>query len=159
MIYSECMKYVYLDNASITPIDKRVMREIARFSKAEYANPSSIHRAGVAAKKVLGEARRSVATSIGAHADEIFFTGSGTEANNIAIIGTVEAYLKKNPAKKYSDVHIVTSAIEHASILEPVDMLKRKGVRNSHSLLDTRFNSSSALGAARMYSTRVTPIG
>jgi|ERR1035437_4687536 cysteine desulfurase len=122
------MKYVYLDTASLTPIDKRVQREMAKVSGADIGNPSSIHRAGVAAKKILDISRAKVAKAFHAHADEIIFTGSGTEANNLAILGTVEAFLENNPAKKYADIHVVISAIEHASVLEPARILQKKGV-------------------------------
>jgi cysteine desulfurase len=123
------MKYIYLDNAALTPVDPRVLREMAKVSKADIGNPSSIHHAGVAAKKIADAARARIAQALHAHADEIIFTGSGTEANNLAIFGVVEAYLAKNKDKTFSDVHIIVSAIEHASILEPVRQLEKKGVR------------------------------
>ncbi len=85
------------------------------------ANPSSIHSSGVAAAAKLAEARESVASDLGAHADEIIFTSGGTEANNLAILGVAKAIKssKKN--------HIITLATEHASVLEPCRALERWG--------------------------------
>jgi cysteine desulfurase len=110
------------------------MKEILRVSTADYANPSSVHTAGVLAKKVMEQSRLIVANFLHAHADEIFFTASGTEANNIAIRGTIEAVLaaKAKSAQKqkshddvsvHDDIHILVSAIEHASVLETVNAL------------------------------------
>jgi cysteine desulfurase len=127
--------FIYLDNASITPIDPRVQKEISRVSKASIGNPSSLHRAGVAAKKILDVSRTTVAKALHAHADEIVFTGSGTEANNISLLGVVEAAHIKY-GKKYSDMHIIVSSIEHASIREPARILSEKGVRVSELPVD-----------------------
>jgi cysteine desulfurase len=81
---------VYLDYASLTPVDSRIIGAIG-----DFANPSSIYMNGVRAKKVLEAARLSCAQFLHAHADEIVFTGSGTEANNIAILGVVENLISK----------------------------------------------------------------
>lgn len=118
---------IYLDHASLTPVDKRVIKKMNAFMKGDFANPSSLYKAGVAAKKALESARASVAQFFHAHADEIVFTASGTEANNIAVIGVVE-HLVSN-GKSYKDIHIVVSAIEHASVLEAAHAFARKGVQ------------------------------
>ena len=118
---------IYLDYASLTPTDKRVSAVVADYEKAEregkYGNPSSIYAAGVAAKKALEQARTVCAQSIHTHSDEIIFTGGGTEANNLAILGVVEA-----TRKNYKDIHIIVSAIEHTSVMETVFALQKKGV-------------------------------
>ena len=131
-------KEVYLDFASITPVDPRVMKEVARVTNKVYANPSSLHRGGVAAKAIMDASRHSVAEVLHAHADEIFFTGSGTEANNIAIQGVLlapeaRAYVahtkSSTPAvsvKSNKPMHVLVSAIEHASVLEQVDELSKR---------------------------------
>ncbi len=111
---------IYLDYASITPVDKRVA------VKGDFVNPSSIYGAGVAVKKALDGARTACAAFFHAHADEIVFTASGTESNNIALLGVFENLLNKG--KKYNDLHLVISAIEHASVLETARALERKGV-------------------------------
>jgi len=119
-------KRIYLDYASLTPIDERVLRTINKYSQNKYANPSSWYLEGVNAKKVLEDSRNIVAKTITAHADEIVFTGGGTESNNIAILGIVEA--QKVKGIDYRDMHIISSTIEHSSVLECFNHLKTKGV-------------------------------
>lgn len=82
-------KRCYLDYASTTPLDRRVKKAMEPFWGKVFGNPSSIHTEGVGAKKALDEARTAVARCLEAHADEIVFTSGGTEANNLAILGTV----------------------------------------------------------------------
>ena len=114
---------IYLDYASISPIDPRVIREMKRFSASKYANPSSWYREGVAAKKALEGARKSVADLIHAHPDEIIFTSGGTEANGLALEGAARAARDsgiKNP-------HLIISAVEHSSIMETANMMEKHG--------------------------------
>lgn len=116
-------KRIYLDYASLTPIDPRVLREMKVFSAPKYANPASLYHEGVFAKKALAQARKQVADFIGAHSDEIIFTSGGTEANNMALQGVVRsAWMNgiKNP-------HVIISAIEHSSIIEVVKMMEKNG--------------------------------
>jgi len=117
---------VYLDYASLTPMDPRVIREMKRFSGRGYANPSSWYKEGVAAKNALDEGRKKAASFIHAHPDEIVFTSGGTESNNLAIIGAVEALHEKGVG--YSKMHIMTSIIEHSSVRECANYLNGKGV-------------------------------
>lgn len=117
---------IYLDYASLTPIDRRVLAVMNKYSSNEYANPSSWYKEGVSAKKVLDVSRKSVAESIGAHADEIVFTSGGTESNNIAILGAIESL--RSGGLEYKNMHVITSAIEHSSVMECFLSLKEKGV-------------------------------
>jgi len=121
------MKRIYADNAAITPTDARVLKEMRKYEGGEFGNPSSIHAEGVKAKKVLDMARKGCAGFLSAHADEIVFTGSGTEANNLAIFGVVNKLIQNG--MKMEDVHIVTSVIEHPSVLECVHELQRRGAK------------------------------
>src|SRR3989344_1115115 len=105
-------KRVYADAAASTPISARARRELSRLLPL-YGNPGALHAEGVSAKKELKRARASVAASVGAHADEIIFTASGTEGNNLAIQGI------------FKNGHAITSTIEHQSMLEP---LRRRGL-------------------------------
>ena len=111
---------IYLDYASLTPIDPRVLLEVNKYLTVEYANPSSWYREGVSAKKTMDEALKSVANFLHAHADEIVFTSGGTEANNMALLGVFGARQNKKP-------HIVVSAIEHSSIMETARTLEGRG--------------------------------
>lgn len=124
------MKRIYLDNAALTPIRKEVAKEVEKFSAAMYGNPSSIHSEGVRARKALDDARRRTAEAINAHPDEVVFTASGTEANNLAIFGVVRTLLGEG--KSPHDLHVITSMIEHASVLESFRELERLGVSVSY---------------------------
>lgn len=115
-----------MDYASLTPIDRRVLAVMKKYSAAGYANPSSWYREGVAAKTILNDSRKTVAEVIHAHADEIFFTAGGTEANNMAIIGAVEALRAKDVP--YADMHVIVSAIEHSSVRECANYLSDREV-------------------------------
>lgn len=116
-------KRCYLDHASTTPLDQRVRRVMEPFFARDFGNPSSIHAEGVAAKKAIDEARTKIARCLEAHAEEIIFTSGGTEANNLAIFGALAAFTRSGLVK----AHIVTTNIEHSSVLEPLRALERLG--------------------------------
>src|SRR6185369_10378643 len=99
------MKRIYLDHASITPIDEAVLKEMMKYSSPSFANPSSIHAEGVAAKRVVAEARKRIADTLHGHPDEILFTGTGTEANNTAIEGLMHDLLMYD--LDFKDLHLV----------------------------------------------------
>jgi len=111
---------IYLDNASSTKTDERVIEEMLPFIREHYGNPSSVHQAGADAREGLDKARIKVANLIGADPEEIYFTSCGSESNNFALNGIAEA--NQNKGK-----HIISSVIEHISILNPLKELKRKG--------------------------------
>jgi len=119
-------KRIYLDYASLTPIDPIVQKEMEKYSSADYANPSSFYKEGVNAKNALNNGRGRAAGFIRAHPTEITFTSGGTESNNMAIAGSVESLHEKGVA--YEDMHIIISAIEHSSIRECANYLNGKGV-------------------------------
>ena len=111
------MPKVYFDYAATTPIDPRVLRAMMPYLKKDFGNPSSIHGLGQKAMAAVDEARKIAADFLGAEPEEIVFTGSATEANNLAIFGL---------AKKGD--HIITTKIEHHAILEPCQTLGKRGV-------------------------------
>jgi cysteine desulfurase len=115
-------KRVYADAAAATPLSRRVRREMRRLMPL-YGNPGALHKEAVEAKKELGHARGRVADAIGAHADEIFFTSGGTEANNLALFGALKRLLRVG-----EEVHAITTAIEHSSVLEPLHALENEGL-------------------------------
>ncbi len=119
-------KRIYLDYASLTPIDRRVIRIMNEYSRPNYANPSSLYREGVRAKDAMKNAREKMAGFLHAHPSEIFFTSGGTESNNLAILGTVENLHKTGV--NYDKMHILISVIEHSSIRECTNQLQEKGV-------------------------------
>ena len=101
------MKHIYLDHAAAAPIDPRVVSAMAQASK-EYGNPSAFNDAGRRAKKLLETSRKHVADFLHSRPDEIIFTASGSEANNLALAG----YLKGEKGR------VITTPIEHPSVLE-----------------------------------------
>jgi len=122
--YIDSMKRIYLDYASVTPIDPRVMCEYKKYSDIIYANPSSLYAEGVAAQKVLQASRKKVADSIHALPDEIVFTSGGTEANSLTLEGTMRAARRGG----FTKPHLIISTIEHSSIMETTAMMEKNGV-------------------------------
>ena len=114
------MRKVYLDNASTTPLRPEVRQAMMPFLDEIFGNPSSLHDWGDAARQAVEVAQAQVAQLIGADAEEIIFTGSGTESNNFAIKGLVLAQQAKGK-------HVVASAIEHFSVLHSAKTLEKWG--------------------------------
>jgi cysteine desulfurase len=131
------MKSIYLDYASITPIDQLVRKEMDKWSH-EPLNPSSIHSLGVKAKKALDASRKGVAEFLNAHSDEIVFTSGGTEANSLALQGAARAAYQafQNAGKTSARPHLIISAIEHSSIIETANMLEKRGVEVTRLIVD-----------------------
>jgi cysteine desulfurase len=112
------MKSVYMDHAAATPVRKRVIEAMLPYFDKHFGNPSTVYNMGSKIKEVVEEQRAKVATLIGASSEEIIFTSSGAEANNLAIKGAALARRKKGD-------HIVISAIEHHSVLNSARFLER----------------------------------
>ena len=113
------MKKIYLDNNATTPLHPEVLEAMLPGLRENYGNPSSIHSFGRSARVQLDEAREKVAYLINAHSSEIIFTSGGTEANNLALLGV---------AFKDKEKKIITSKIEHPSVLNPCRQLEEQGV-------------------------------
>lgn len=107
---------IYLDYAAAAPKAKQAL-QAEHTAQACFANPNSIHADGVAARRALEAARTSLAKRLGAHADEIVLCGSGTESDNLAILGAFK-YARLSPDFAGRSVHIITTAIEHPAVLE-----------------------------------------
>ncbi len=112
--------FVYLDNSSTTPQFHDVTEEMVRVAEKSFGNPSSLHRMGVDAEKILRGARKTVAEFIGASDDEIIFTSGGTESDNTALFGAWEALKRQGK-------HVITASVEHHAILESCRILEQKG--------------------------------
>lgn len=113
------MSMLYLDNAATTPVRPEVLEAMMPYLTQWFGNPSSHHTVGEAAADALSDARSRVARVLGLRASDIVFTSGGTEANNLAVKGIAIA------AAQNGRRHVVTSPIEHESILESVDYLER----------------------------------
>lgn len=114
------MTEVYLDNSATTEVSKTVAGKIYDMLLNNYGNPSSLHLKGLEAQHSVEYARNMVAKSLGVNSSEIYFTSGGTEANNMAVIGT--ALCKRRIGKR-----IVTSTVEHSSVLEACKYLESVG--------------------------------
>src|SRR5208282_3129728 len=114
------MKKYYFDNAATTPTDPRVLQATLPCFSEVYGNPSSLHAFGQTAKHLVEEARKTVSSFIEASPEKIIFTSGGTEANNTVIEGIAHARREKGN-------HVITSKIEHHSILEPCHFLEKEG--------------------------------
>lgn len=123
------MKRIYLDNAAATPVDKKVLKAMKSYLASDFGNPSAIYKEGVVARSAVDEARQTIAQLLHCHSNEIYFVGSGTESDNLAVQGIVQAYCYKNSKnKKIQKPHIITSAIEHPAVLNTIKELEERGM-------------------------------
>ncbi len=113
---------IYLDNSATTRQYDEVTEYMAEVAGNMYGNPSSLHTKGIEAEKIVRLARETIAESLGVQSKQIYFTSGGTESNNLAIRG----YLDANPRK---GKHIITTQIEHPSVLEVYHHLEKQGYR------------------------------
>jgi len=113
-------KPIYLDYNATTPIEPRVAKAMEPYLYGMFGNPSSAHPYGAEARKAMQQARRDMASLIGCPVGDVVFTGGGSEANNMAIIGVAEACENQGG-------HLVISAVEHPAVIEPCRYLERRG--------------------------------
>ncbi|HUU26256.1 MAG TPA: cysteine desulfurase NifS [archaeon] len=139
------MKVVYLDNNATTMVAPEVMEAMQPFWFELYGNPSSIHSFGGRVRKQVEEAREQVAALLGSSADEIIFTGGGSESDNTAIFGALEAI---GPDKR----HIITTRVEHPAVRGVCYHLRNKG----YSLTELNVDSKGALDLEQL-SASITP--
>jgi cysteine desulfurase len=111
---------IFFDNASTTRVDDRVFEEMKPYFKKKYGNPSSLHDFGDMVRKALDKAREQAASLIGANEEEIYFTSCGTESNNFALWGLARSYKDRGN-------HIISSSIEHLSIINPLKEFEKEG--------------------------------
>ena len=123
------MKIVYLDNAATTKMSDKVIEEMTKSFSENYGNPSSVHSLGQRAKSVVERARHIIAQNLKAETTEIVFTSGGAEGNNLVIRG----FLKANNDK---GKHIITSKIEHSTILKAFEQLENEGYEVSYISVD-----------------------
>ena len=114
------MKRIYLDNAATTPTDPAVVEAMQPYFSEIFGNSSSLHSFGLEARRAIEAVRENTASFLGAKPEEIVFTSGGTESNNFALKGV--AYANKEKGN-----HIITSRIEHHSVLEPCKFLETQG--------------------------------
>lgn len=119
---------IYMDNNATTPTDPAVNEKMCQFLKENFGNPSSLYPLGKQVHKIITEARENLAEAIGAERNEIFFTGSGTESDNFALRGILDAPPEKN--------ELITSSIEHPAIMTTASYLEKRGVKVTYVPVD-----------------------
>lgn len=120
---------IYFDNAATTAVDPRVAEAMRPYMRESYGNPSSLHGQGAEARQAMQEARAAIASCLGARPQEIIFTGSGTEANNLALKGVAFANRSRGN-------HIIVSSIEHDCVLNSARWLQRQGFQVTYLPVD-----------------------
>ncbi|MCK4547339.1 MAG: aminotransferase class V-fold PLP-dependent enzyme, partial [Candidatus Eisenbacteria sp.] len=116
------MRTVYMDHVAATPLRPEVVEAMMPFFRERFGNPQSVHEMGNRSAQVVEEAREKVASLIGARSEEVIFTASGSEANNMAIKGIALANRVKGD-------HVIISAIEHLSVLHSTKTLRKLGFK------------------------------
>lgn len=111
---------IYLDYNATTPVAPEAAAALRPWIEADFGNPSSAHAYGLRARRAVAEARQSVAALIGAPPEAIVFTGSATEANNLALLGVARA---ARPGRR----HLIISAVEHPAVMQPAQRLREDG--------------------------------
>ena len=111
---------IYLDNSATTKMYDECIKEMSVAMSDVYGNPSSLHRKGMDAEKLIKYAKETIAETLKVSANEIFFTSGGTEADNFAIRGTVKANRGN---------HILTTAVEHPAVMSTLEYLQERGYK------------------------------
>ena len=119
---------IYLDNASTTKPSSGVIDAISD-AVNNFGNPSSLHRLGIDAENIIKKAKENASKILSVSSNNLYFTSGGTESNNTAIFGACHANIKKGK-------HIITSKIEHPSVLTPFKMLEEEGYEVSYIGID-----------------------
>ncbi len=125
------MKDIYLDHAATTPILPEVVQAITECLIRDFGNPSSLHRMGIEAEKRMKEAKDQLASFVGVLSEEIVFTSGGTEANNLAVFGSAVKRVREGK-------HLITTQIEHASVLAAFKQLEQQGYSVTYLPVDSQ---------------------
>jgi cysteine desulfurase len=123
------MRTIYLDHAATTPVRPEVLEAMLPFFTELYGNPSSVHGEAEGPREALQRAHQGVADVLGCRPAEIVFTGGGTEADNLAVLGTARALRDRGN-------HIITTVIEHHAVLRACEQLEREGFRVTYLAVD-----------------------
>jgi cysteine desulfurase len=129
---SKSNQAIYLDHAATTPVDQRVLKSMEPFWSKNFANPSALYKSGRTAHAAIEKSRTEIAKVLNCKPSEIIFTAGGTESNNLAILGFAQAFQKQYGKPG----HIISTSIEHHSILHVLDTLKQWGWKISLAPVD-----------------------
>ncbi|MEI7026717.1 cysteine desulfurase family protein [Paenibacillus sp. y28] len=111
---------LYFDHCATTPVDEEVLRAVTEVMRTAYGNPSALHKLGVEAERLVNKARSVIAGQLSVRPEEIIFTSGGTESNNLAVKGAAYYYRSRG-------THLITTRIEHPSVMEPFRQLEEEG--------------------------------
>lgn len=126
---------IYLDYAAATPLSKSAFLAMKPFLTEVYGNASAIHAEGVMARRAVEDARGRVATALQVRPEFVTFTSGGTESNNLAIVGTIEALHGRG--RSLADMEVVTTEIEHPSVMNTMKALEARGVKVRYATVDS----------------------
>jgi cysteine desulfurase len=133
------MKKAYLDYAATTPLDPRVLGAMMPYLEEKFGNPSSVHSWGGEAREAIEKARKQVAKILGCKSSEVYFTGTTTTSDNLAIQGVARAAKKAGRGN-----HLITSGVEHHAVLDTCQALEKEGFKltvlpvDKHGLVDPK---------------------
>ena len=127
MWWNRKSKRIYLDYAAATPLRREVWQVMRSFYEDNFANASAIYEEGVVAKRAIETARAEIAKTLAVRPEDVTFTGSGTESNNLAILGLIKAMSQAKVP--YSEMEIISTAVEHPSIKKVLDEIEELGVK------------------------------
>ncbi len=122
-------RMIYFDNNDTTPMLEPVLQAMIPYFARNYGNPASLHQLGLEAEEAVNNSRSAIAGYLGISPEELIFTGSATEANNLAILGSA---LMASPKKR----HLITSKIEHSAVLNPLKRLEKEGFKVTYLPVD-----------------------
>lgn len=125
------MRNIYLDNAATSPVFPEVIDSISKSLQSDYGNPSSLHRLGIQSEKKIRRAGQLISNTLGIESGQIIFTSGGTEANNMAIIGAALARQRQGR-------HLITTLIEHPSVLRTFEFLEEQAFEVTYLPVDER---------------------
>ncbi|MDD3520755.1 MAG: cysteine desulfurase family protein [Actinomycetota bacterium] len=121
--------YIYMDHSATTPVLREVADSVYNAMTLYFGNASEPHTLGTESNRLLEDSRKTIAEALNASPEEIIFTSGGTESNNMAIFGTIEAYFRRGD-------HIITSEIEHPAVRIPLQILENEGFKITYLPID-----------------------
>ena len=133
------IKLIYLENAATTKTAPEVVEAMLPYFTEKFGNPSSVYSFAAANKEVINQQRDAIAEMIGAKSNEIYFTGGGSESDNLALKCTAEAYANKGN-------HIITTKIEHHAILHTCEWLEKQGAKITYIDVDENGDMAAEYG-------------
>ncbi len=133
-MFSKKQKRIYMDYAAATPVRKEVVDAMLPYFSEDFGNPGAIHQEGVIAKNAVQNSRKKIADVMKCSDDEVIFTSSGTESNSLAVFGVIDRLLEDGAEIK--DLHLITTVMEHPSILDLFKKYEKKGAQVDYLKID-----------------------